>query len=137
MKAVRWIGLVVVGIVVLIGLHGYFYTTGLLNKAISRCGAYPTLDEAIQADFLHNNFDPAWFEEYIKAQNSKRVSWTWYVVKKVKPEYAGELQQAPKPDYFCGGSFYHHTKAGWVGMPENYWNAFGLMDLWMWVYRLY
>lgn len=137
MKGSAWIVLLVLAAVALIPLHGYLYTSSLLNRQIELCGAYPSIDEAIQANTLHNNFDPAWFEDYIKGQNDERVSWTWYVVEKIKPDYADEVRQAPKPEYFCGGSFYHHTKAGWVGMPENYWNAFGLMDFWMWVFRLY
>jgi hypothetical protein len=58
------------------------------------------------------------------------------VIKKIKPEYADMVQQALKPEYFCEGSFYHRTKLGWVGMPENFWNASGMMDLWMWVFHL-
>lgn len=137
MKGVaRWI-LLVLAVVALIPLLGYLYTSSLLNKQIELCGAYPSIDEAVQANILHNNFDPSWFEDYIKHQNSQQVSWTWYVVKKIKPEFSDEFQRAPKPEYFCGGSFYHHTRLGWVGMPENYWNASGLMDLWMWVFQLY
>ena len=42
-----------------------------------------------------------------------------------------------RPQEWCGGSFFHHARHGWVGMPEHFLNAFGYLDLWMWVYQLY
>jgi hypothetical protein len=118
-------------------IHGYWYSTSVINKYVGRCGAYPALDEAIQANRRHNNFEPQWFEHYIKAQNSDGVPYTWYVVYRVKPEYQAALEQAPKPPEWCGGSFYYHTRYGWVGMPEHFLNAFGYLDIWMRAYYLY
>jgi len=128
-------------LILLIPLHGLWYSTSVIHKYIARCGAYPTLDEAIRADWQHNGFEPEWFEDYIKSQNRDNVPYTWYVVYKVKPEY----QQAQKLALqalknssvrYCGGSFYEHTRWGWVGMPEHFLNAFGYLDLWMRIYHL-
>ena len=130
-------GVVLLVLVVLLAAHGYWYSTSVIDKYVSRCGAYLTLDEAIQGDIRHNGFDPAWFEDYIKAQNSKNVAYTWYVIPKIKPEYQAAYNQAPKPSEWCGGSFYEHTRAGWVGMPEHLLNATGYLDFWMWVFHLY
>lgn len=118
-------------------LFGYVYTSWLLDRQISRCGAYPTLNEAIQAGFQHNGFDPSWFELQSKAQNSDRIPWTWYIIYSVRPEYTRALEQAPIPEYYCGGSFYHHTRQGWVGMPEGFWNGLGFMDENMRLFHLY
>ncbi len=120
-----------------ITLHGYWYSTTVIQQYITRCGAYPTLDEAIAADMRHNGFDPAWFEEYIKTQNRKDVPYTWYVINRVKPEYQAAYNQVPRPQTSCGGSFYEHTRWGWVGMPEHLLNAFGYLDFWMNVFKLY
>jgi hypothetical protein len=59
------------------------------------------------------------------------------VVYNVKPEFQAAKEQAPRPDEWCGCSFYYHTRYGWVGMPEHYLNAFGYLDFWMRVYHLY
>ena len=123
--------------VVLVVLHGYWYSTSVIRKYVERCGAYPTLDMAIEGDMRHNGFDPIWFEEFIKSQNSRNVPYTWYVIYQVKPEYQAAVDQAPKPPQYCGGSFYEHTRQGWVGMPEHLLNAFGYLDLWMRIFHLY
>lgn len=120
-----------------ITLHGYWYSTTVIQKYIARCGAYPTLDQAITADMRHNGYDPAWFEEYIKAQNRDWAPYTWYVVDKVKPEFQALVSQIPRTPTACGGSFYEHTRQGWVGMPEHLLNAIGYLDFWMNVFRLY
>jgi len=126
-----------VGLVAGVTLHGYWYSTTVIQKYISRCGAHPTLDRAITSDMRHNGYDPAWFEEYIKAQNSDKVPYTWYVIYRVKPEFQTAVDQALRPLTACGGSFYEHTRQGWVGMPEHMLNAFGYLDFWMKVFRLY
>lgn len=139
MSPKKWL-LLLLALIVLIPVHGYWYATTVINKYISRCGAYPTLDEAIQANWRHNGFDPNWFIDYIKAQNRDDVPYTWYVVYKVKPEYQSthleQARQLRREKQFCGGSFYEHTRWGWVGMPEHFLNAFGYLDLWMRIYHL-
>ena len=129
-------------LIALIPIHGYWYSTSVIHKYIDRCGAYPSLDQAIQSDWRHNGFDPAWFVEYLKGPNRDNVPYTWYVVYKVKPEYQQVQKQALQAlrdsnTPFCGGSFYEHTRWGWVGMPEHFLNAWGYLDLWMKVYHLY
>ena len=133
---------VLIVLIVLIPMHGFWYSTTVIRKYVTRCGAYPSLDAAIQADWLHNGFDPQWLQEYIKGPNRDEVPYTWYVVYKVKPEFQAiqheaALQLAHSPKEFCGGSFYEHTRLGWVGMPEHFLNAFRYLDLWMKVYHLY
>lgn len=118
-------------------LHGYIYSTSIIQKYIDRCGAHPTLDQAIASDMRHNGWVLDWFEEEIKAQNREDVPYTWYVVHKVRPEFKPALDQAPRPDAYCGGSFYENTRQGWVGMPEHLLNATGYLDFWMSVFRLY
>ena len=140
MKIRSCLALLVV-LMVLIPVHGLWYSSTVIRKYVNRCGAYPTLDAAIQADWRHNGFDPQWFQDYIKGPNRDEVPYTWYVVYKVKPEFqaiqrAAALQLVHAKAY-CGGSFYEHTRFGWVGMPEHFLNAFGYLDLWMKVYHLY
>jgi hypothetical protein len=117
--------------------HGYWYATSVIQKYITRCGTYETLEMAIEADMHHNGFDPAWFEVEIKAQNRKDVPYTWYVIRRVKSGLEQQVAQIPAPTEWCGGSFYEHTRYGWVGMPEHFFNALGYLDFWMKVYRLY
>jgi hypothetical protein len=50
----------------------------------------------------------------------EQASWIWCVVNKIKPEYADAVRLAPKPEHFYDSSFYHHTKLGWLEMPENF-----------------
>ena len=141
MELKKWLLLFLV-LIVLTPIHGYWYSTTVINKYIDRCGAYPSLDEAIQADWRHNGFDPNWFIDYIKGQNRDSVPYTWYVVYRVKPEYQAVQRETARQllqdkHQYCGGSFYEHTRWGWVGMPEHFLNAFGYLDLWMKVYHLY
>lgn len=128
---------ILLGFAALVVLHGYWYSTSVIEKYVQRCGAYPTLDEAIRGNMLHNGHDPAWFEEFIKSENRKGIPFTWYVIYRVRPEFRAAYDQAPRPSYYCGGSFYEHTRLGWVGMPEHMLNAFGYLDLWMKVFHLY
>ncbi len=130
-------GLVVIA--ALAALHGYWYATSTLQEYTQRCGAYPTLDEAIAGNIRHNGFDPTWFRDYIKTQSTPNNPYTWYVVQPVKPEYQAAFNEALKPSAgdWCGGSFYYHTKAGWVGLSENFATGIGWMDLWMGIYHLY
>ena len=128
--------LLLVGLAALITMHGYWYSTTVLQKYIDSCGAYPTLDEAIDANFRHNGYDPSWFDVH-KSQNSKNVPYTWYVIDRVKREYQSAVDAVKLPPTVCGGSFYEHTRQGWVGMPEHMLNAFGYLDLWMKVFHLY
>lgn len=135
MKLLLWI----LAPLLLLGLFvwfGYDTTTSLIDYYSERCGAYPTLDEAIEADLRHNGWDPAWYQEIRKGQNDRRIPYTWYVVTKIKPEFSSKVLAA-KPSTYCGGSFYHHTRLGWIGMPENFWNGIGLMDIFMGLFRLY
>ena len=120
-----------------ITLHGYWYSTTIIQKYIARCGAYPTLDQAITADMRHNGYDPGWFEEYIKVQNRDDVPYTWYVVPRAKPEFRTAVAQVTRLPNGCGGSFYEHTRQGWVGMPEHFLNAIGYLDFWMKVFSLH
>ena len=125
------------GLGIAITLHGYVYSTSVIQKYIDRCGAHPTLDQAITSDMRHNGYDPAWFEEYLKSQNREGIPYTWYVVYRVKPEFKPVFDQAPRPAEYCGGSFYEHTRQGWIGMPEHLLNATGYLDFWMKVFKLY
>jgi hypothetical protein len=129
--------LLLVGLAAGIMLHGYWYSTTVIQKYIARCGAHLTLDQAIASDMRHNGYDPGWFEEYIKAQNMDGVPYTWYVIYRVKPEFQAAVNQVPQQRTACGGSFYVHARQGWVGMPEHILNAIGYLDLWMMVFRLH
>ena len=128
--------LLLILVVALFAVHGYWYATSVIDKYVQRCGAYATLDEAIEADMRHNGYDLAWFE-MSKSPNRETIPFTWYIIYTVKPEHQAAYDQVPPPAQWCGGSFYEHTRYGWVGMPEHIFNAIGYLDTWMNVYHLY
>jgi hypothetical protein len=123
------------------GIYSYVRSMQMINWYVSRCGAYPTLDEAIAGDMRHNGLDPSWFEEYIKSPNRKDNPHIWYVVPRELPAYhdaVNRIRYRIQPGLVvCGGSFYVQTKYGWVGMPENDITGFGLLDWWMGTLNLY
>lgn len=118
------------------GVYSCFRSMQMIGWYASRCGAYPTVDEAIMGDIRHNKMDPAWFQ-VDKAQNRKDNPHIWYVIRRVKPEYQDDYNRGQHLQVACGGSFYVQTKSGWVGMPENEITGFGLLDFWMGLLNLY
>lgn len=129
-------GLFAIGLTLLIPVHGYLYSIGVVDKYAQRCASYPTLDEAIAANYAQNGYDPTTIEYRIKWPNRDDNLHIWYVIADAQPAIP-DIQQRVRSGRWCGGSFYVNARQGWVGMPEHFLNAFGYLDFWMGVYNLY
>lgn len=131
--------LLVVLFIAAVPVHGYLYTVYTIHQRAQEVGIYPSLDEAIQAnieeyDQYYRNFT---FDGFTKGQ--ERVDFIWYVIIRghadsladgtpINPRHKNRVE---------GGTFYVHTKDGWVRYGENFWIAFGFLADWMKFYHLY
>lgn len=116
-------------------IFGYLKTTLSIAKYSEKNGVYPTLDEAFIALKIKYDKDFTDISNYVVQKRVDRASYPfiWYVINKMKTDpKTGEPVKGTG-----GGSFFIHTKDGWIYHPETWSLALGDMGYWMKVFKLY